>query len=135
MPVIKEVKLANGRSFFIEVEDAHLDTDTALPDTKPDARAPIMPHGAEPTSIISDTISGATTALGDQVDAITGRISAALEYIQQEFEENPPDELVIELSVALKGKGAIPVILSGETSAAFKVTAKWVQPKKEKESA
>ncbi|MCP4696475.1 MAG: hypothetical protein GY862_06470 [Gammaproteobacteria bacterium] len=126
---IKEIKLSNGHSFFVEVEDADQMFDVPKANAEGASQAPIMPDGAEGTSMMSDAADKVKSFFGEKVNAVTGRISAALEYVHQEFDENQPDELTIELSVALKGKSAIPVILSGETSSALKITAKWTKPK------
>jgi len=109
MKTIKKICLPNGGYFYVEVEEAaQLPTSPAQSD---------LPRGAEPTSFAE--------AIVDTVDAVQGSIAHAVQFIVNEFAENKPDALEVELSVGFKGKAAIPVILSGESNMGLKIKAIW----------
>lgn len=109
MNTIKKICLPNGGYFYVEVEEtAQLPVSPAQSD---------LPRGAEPTHFAE--------AIVDTVDAVQGSIAHAVQFIVNEFAENKPDTLEVELSVGFKGKAAIPVILSGESNMGLKIKAIW----------
>jgi hypothetical protein len=124
MATIKEIQLPSGKTFFIEVKETDLHSSKTTHETQ--QFAPMMPEGAEATGIGEHV-----EALTEKVEAVTEPITAALEYVHQAFDDHvhAPDELTIEFCIGLRGKAALPVILSGETEAAFKVTARWENKK------
>jgi hypothetical protein len=59
-------------------------------------------------------------------------VKAAVTYIRNAFAElNTPNELSLEFSIALKGKGGIPVLAEQSAEATFKISAKWINAKAE----
>lgn len=111
MGKIKKIRLPDGQFFYVEVREPEMAIN--LRD---------LPASDEPPNI--RTIRENTA---DTVNAATGTIAAAVSFIFNELYENPPDELVLEFCIDFQGKSAIPIILMGDTKAAFKITATWIK--------
>ena len=109
MNTIKKICLPNGGYFYVEVLEGD-----SLPQSPVQSD---LPSGAEPT--------GFGDAIIETVDAIQGRIADAMQFIVDEFAENQPDTLEVELAIGFKGKAAIPVILTGEANTSLKIKAIW----------
>lgn len=111
MEKIKKIRLPDGQFFYIEVKEPEMainPRDLPASDELPNIR----------------TIRENTA---DTVNATTGTIAAAIHFIFSELYENPPDELTLEFCIDFQGKAAIPVILLGDSKAAFKITATWLK--------
>jgi hypothetical protein len=52
-------------------------------------------------------------------------LAAVTRPVRQAFDENPPDEWSVELSIGFKGELGVPCLTKGEANAAVKITAKW----------
>ena len=110
MNTIKRIRLPDGGFFYVEVQPE----EDGLP-TLPEQSD--LPSGAEPT--------GFNDVIVETVDAVQGSIAHAVQFIVNEFAENQPAALEVELSIAFKGKAAIPVILTGESNMGLKIKAIW----------
>ena len=109
MNIIKKIILPTGGYFYVEVpEQAHLSQGPTQSD---------LPRGAEAT--------GFSDVVVETVEAVQGKIANAVQFIVNEFAENQPEILEVELAIAFKGKAAIPVILTGESNMGLKIKAIW----------
>ncbi|MCP4109635.1 MAG: hypothetical protein GY749_29630, partial [Desulfobacteraceae bacterium] len=112
MNKIKEIQLADGSSIFVEMEEAD------LPESVQGKQADDLPEGAEETS--------AAEKVYDAMQLLKKTLSSAAETVHEGIQKAEPDEWTLELNIGFKGKAnPVPVILSGESNAAIKVTAKW----------
>ncbi len=97
MNKIKEIQLSDGSSIFVEMEEADL------------------PEGVKETS-----------GKADAMELLEDTLCVVAETVRDGIREAEPDEWTLELNIGFKGKAnPVPVILSGESKAAIKVTAKW----------
>ncbi|MCP4352517.1 MAG: hypothetical protein GY795_44225 [Desulfobacterales bacterium] len=112
MSQIKEIELSDGTSIFVEAEEV------SLPESTKGKPAKDLPPGAEQT--------GATEKIIDTMKVLKNTIRTAADTVHDGIRECKPDEWTLELNIGFKGKTSpIPVILSGESQVAMKVTAKW----------
>lgn len=113
---IEGLKLEDGTTIYVEVEETTL-SESLIQQNEVD-----LPEGAELTSAASKAL--------DAMKALKGMLAGVFEMIHEAIQEKSPDEWGIELNIAFKGRiDVIPVIVSGESNASIKVSAKWVKPK------
>jgi hypothetical protein len=113
---IKGIALTDGTVVYIEMEEAD------VPDTTRAIGHGELPPGAEEVSAVDKAV--------DTMKKLQGTLQAFFETIRDSVGINPPEEWGAELNIGFKGTvNPIPVIVSGESSVAIKVHAKWVRPK------
>lgn len=119
MSQVKSITLKNGRSLFVEMEDADIPImQSRVPTGGQDSD--LLP-GAEAVSFKEDVI--------DAFEVLRDSIASLADNVHESLKAHQPDEWSLELNIGFKGKvSPIPVILSGETSGGIKVTAKWKKP-------
>lgn len=111
MSVIKDITLEDGTVILVEMEEA----DVPQPKQTEDLG---LPEGAEPTD--------AADKLVDTMKSVQGTLRGIFQVVHDAVKEQSPSEWGVELNIGFKGKTSpIPVVLSGEASAALKVHAKW----------
>jgi hypothetical protein len=120
MSQVKEILLPDGSCIYVEMEEAEI---AEVSGFKPGTG---LPEGAEQTGAVVDKVVDTMQVLKDTLHSM---ISTVYEGIKK----HQPDEWILELSIGFKGKtNPIPVILSGESEVAMKVTAKWKKPEEKK---
>ncbi|WLE96078.1 MAG: CU044_2847 family protein [Candidatus Electrothrix communis] len=109
---IKEIKLADGTSIFVEMETV---------DFSPASENAVqrnLPPGAEEVNAVETVL--------DTMKTLKGTLSSVFNTVQDAVKDKSPDEWGVELNIGFKGKvNPIPVIVSGESSVAIKVHAHW----------
>jgi hypothetical protein len=112
MKKVKKIQLQEGVYIYVEMEEK----DTSFSDsTMPEMD---LPEGVELTS--------ASKKLEQTAELLKNAIRGTAEIVNEGIQKTRPYEWGLELNIGFKGKAnAIPVILSGETDANIKVTAKW----------
>jgi hypothetical protein len=114
MSEIKSIKLANGRTIFVEMEKADVPKITK----SHDADRYGLPEDAEAVGFKED--------VADAIEALQDNIRELAESVHASLQSRQPDEWTLEMNIGFKGTTRpIPVILSGEASGGIKVTAKW----------
>lgn len=130
MSEIKAIKIAGNQYIYVETDadfdDAQLPKaglSSLKPDTgdNPDGYDVPYPEDASPCGLVGDAVGEAADAL----KAVQQTIQSLAETVYNGFQSHQPNEWTLELNIGFKGKTAIPVIVSGEASAAIKLTAKW----------
>ncbi len=112
MNKIKGIQLSDGSSIYVEMEEAD------LPESIQGEQADDLPEGAEETSTAGKVY--------DAMQLLKNTLSSAAETVHEGIQKAEPDEWTMELNIGFKGKAnPVPVILSGESNVAIKVTAKW----------
>lgn len=108
---IRELKLAEGKSIFVEVEvvEVKLPTQTELSD---------LPLGAEPTGVL-DTI-------GESMKIFKENIRNMAESVHESLKDLQPDKWTVEMNVGFKGTATpIPFIAGSEVKGGVKITVTW----------
>jgi hypothetical protein len=107
---IIRVGLEDGSSFLAQVDD--IDVNRASDKTPPPGSlASVLDGTSRSSELARETVK------------------AAVMYIRNAFDAfNHPDEIAMEFSIALKGKGGIPVLVEQSAEATFKISAKWLNP-------
>lgn len=112
---IKEVLLPDGGYVYIEMEE------TEIPEIVKNHSAPDAPKGSEQVSPVNDII--------DTVQVLKNTLQGIVNTVHDGIKKNQPDEWTLELNIGFKGKvNPIPVLLSGESNAALKLSATWKKP-------
>ena len=112
MNKIKEIQLADGSSVFVEMEEAD------LPGSTQAGQADDLSEGAEKTN--------ADKKIKNAMQMLENTLSVAADTVYEGIRKAEPKEWTLELNIGFKGKAnPVPVILSSESNAAIKVTAKW----------
>ena len=110
MHEIREIRLTDGRSIYVEVEPAEFIPAGAL--------AKDAPEGAE--------LVGYSAKIIDTVNALKNNIDSMVQTVHESLQAHQPSEWSLELNIGFKGKtSVIPVLLSGEGHGVMKVIAKW----------
>ena len=113
MPQVKSIKLASGRSIYVEMESAEIAVQGWKPSDMDDSDSPV----------------GIKDQIVDTLQTLQDNIKTLAETVHESLKLQQPDEWSLELNIGFKGTTSpIPVILSGEASGAIKVTAKWKKP-------
>jgi Trypsin-co-occurring domain 1 len=123
MTTLRKITLDDGSSIVVEVEDVHSDQEEKLLATLAKGKNVDLglPESAEPV--------GAADKVLDTVKSLESTLRSVVKIIHESLKESSPNEWGVELSIGFKGTTTIiPVIVSGEANAAFKVNAKWVKP-------
>jgi len=69
----------------------------------------------------------AAARMQDTMSLLKGTLGSTANMVYEGVKECSPKEWSLELNIGFKGKASpVPVILSGESNVAIKVTAKWV---------
>jgi len=114
---IRELKLTNGKSIFVEVEIRD-DIDLPILSKQTDD----LPPGAEAAGILGDAINS--------MNLFQENIRNMAESVYDSLKEMNPDEWTVEMNIGFKGKATpIPFIASGELDGGVKVTATWKREK------
>ena len=117
MGEVREVRLKDGSSFYVEMEISDISGTAVTPVND-------LPEGAEPTSTVEQ--------LKDTMELVKNTLKSIANIVHEGMQLTKPDQWALEINIGFKGKAnPIPVILSGESSAAIKVTAKWSKKGKE----
>lgn len=84
----------------------------------------VVPQGARPAGVRAGIAASPQLAkLGlDQLEQQLGSVSRTMVNAMKLAQ---PDSCTVEFSLGVKGGSKIPIILSGEASAAFKVSLTW----------
>ena len=113
MSRVQEIQLADGRRFFVEVDDT-TEVEVSVPATS-HSRLPVEAEG-----------TSAKAKAGEAIELLQTHIGAVVDSVTESLKANMPDELTVEMSVGFKGKTSpVPVVLSGEVNGGIKITAKW----------
>jgi len=113
---IDVIELENGETMLIEVLDAELPQNIKNKIYK-GSTVVDLPEGAEVIGVVDD-IKLSMNLLKDDLKNISTLVKDA-------FKENQPNEFSVEVNFSFVGKGAIPLIVSGETKGSIKVKAIW----------
>lgn len=109
---IKEIKLKDGSSVYVEMEEVE-----DVP-TKSISKRDDLPPGAEEVSAASTII--------DAMEVLKNNLQSVFNTVHESVKNNSPDEWGVELNIGFKGKiNPIPVIVGSESNVAIKVHAKW----------
>jgi hypothetical protein len=110
--IIKDVELRDGTVIYIEMEEANLPTEIQ--------GSSDLPPGAEEVTALDKAI--------DTMAKLKSTLWAFFEVISESVGTNPPEEWGAEVNIGFKGRiNPVPVVVSGESSVAIKVRAKWVK--------
>ncbi len=120
MSQIKEIVLADGSSVYVEMQEIDL---AEVSGFKP--KMPNLPDGAEQTGAVTDKVI-------DTMHVLKNTLQTTVGTVYDGIKKHQPDEWSVELNIGFKGKTSpIPVLLSGESEVAMKVTATWKKPERE----
>ena len=120
MSQIKEIQTPDG-VIYVEMQEAELPETLGL-----QPKMPGLPDGAEFTSALTEKAI-------DTMRTLKNTLQSTIGSVHEGIKKHSPNEWTLELSIGFKGKtNPIPVIVSGETDVALKVTAKWVKTEPEK---
>jgi len=111
------IKLENGHSMLVEVLNIELPDDIKSRLNNNESNLSDLPEGAEPIGMMDDMKMG-MELLRDDLKNIANSVKDA-------FIDNQPNEFSVEVNFGFAGKGAIPLIVSGETKGSIKVKATW----------
>ena len=118
MGELRKLNLGNGKTIYIEVDDAEADFEE-IGTAKQQDGIPDLPEGAE--------LTGAKAKLDEAAAVIQSNIDAVASMVYDSLEAYKPDEWGVELHFAFKGKAGLPVLVSGEVEGGIKVSAKWTR--------
>ena len=113
---IEIIKLENGQRMLVEVLDIKLPNDIKKRLVN-ESTIEDLPDDAEAISVIDDMKMGMNLLKDDLKNIATS--------VKDAFKENQPNEFSVEVNFGFVGKGAIPLIVSGETKGSIKVKATW----------
>ena len=112
MVKIKGIKLDDETVIYVEMDEAD------LPKSVTSATADDLPEGAEPVR--------AKGRAKNAIEILKGMLVGTANALHEGIKKTKPDEWNLEMNIGFKGKvNPIPVILSGESNVAMKVTLKW----------
>lgn len=114
----RAIKIAENQYIYVEVDTAA--DNAALPTSGPAVREAWQqgPEHSSPCGPVDDAI--------DALRALEQNIRTLAQTVQASFAAHQPEEWTMELNIGFKGTTSpIPVILSGEASAAIKISATW----------
>lgn len=97
--------IIDGTTFWVEVDEL-------------DGRA----GGAAPGMVERGAVMDKVRDVGADLRNLIGAVTRP---VRQAFDEHPPEEWSVELSIGFKGEMGVPCLTKGEASAAVKITAKW----------
>ena len=110
------IELDNGQTMLVEVLDIKLSDDVSQRLNNKSIVSD-LPEGAEVIGVMDDMKMG--------MELLKNDLKSIATSVQDAFNENRPDEFSVEVNFGFVGKGAIPLIVSGETKGSIKIKATW----------